>query len=1652
MSAILGKSAAAGLLIDGSAGTSDTTIVAPKSKEASGSSDKKVGAKPSAEGLPKSMIKSFSYAGGGADHTKEAAGEEECENYVPPNYMSPCLKNLVSEMQTALTHARIKEPLSKDPDEAGANLLDFFVEMTEKIGLAKFIKSDPAYIVPTLDAFLTGRKLVSLPQRTRLQKSIEMAEESISRSESQSKESHVRYDMAADVAHALQIKLDQARGTESELEAQMNLVKANQIMEDVLASTEKRLAALLRTQDQAAQYEIAVAKHISDDIYGANVDLQKNIDKQSLGTSMVIQFVGKVNAYCSTKSELSLILNVLTECPFTGKQVKPLHSGNLLLIWGVLLEKYRDKGNKAKVMVMIVNTVRHFLNLKSSSLRPVIDDIQTKVIELQNVEVYNLSISDLLGAIVISLSDEDCLRYYQSTMEILELSENSGKGEHSQLGQNKIGDDGREAPNIMPILKHMCEMQARNQFMNKSVKEFKSASHKSSTDTKDTKKQEAKEQKVLTIADQTALITKAITDAFKPKGAKAAGGGAAKDSAKDSAKDKSDKAAGKGLCKYGDRCFGKKDGTCPLKHVPGNGAESAKTWIPDQICSGWMTNVDPLGRCNYELSTKRNCRNLHPSRPGKPEHTQVAPSSGYKDKKSTEEKIDILTVDSFCGGCSMSDAFFVNSGTFEARSNPVMLEFGSEDHGDTRDVSASPTHESNVLPYLLQTTNFTTFCMDLSQVPLASAKQEAMYSHTESLHVMYDIPEDWMGVATKFNCKDVAPQDIITNVNGIIHINLTGSEEAYLTAADSASKSTTDTQSKIVFAGFHEQAQAFRESPQRAKNVLLANKQLNSTFTEKLLHLLEPLPPLADIYGTAAQAVQMERLINNEQFVIDSSQLRDIEVIRHLIGDSREWQAALAVATMDTDRAVGLTDNLHLAVSQTIQQIEKMDSVRATLVLQLQYQMQCEKEAVGSYNDARNRYVTLMDRMRTFNAHADRKRDLDGTTHVHFLQEQRKLVTPVHGLNVNTSQSRLTPELLQALLQARGRIGVQLEEYLQNLEGKSTAEEYHAGVCRMEIECAKLIWDSNKYEDNEITSTAKHGILSLDPHPHMLPEATSVSSTVTNEDPFYLPLQDPAPLFDSAKQYETQLYKWPYDYWGSMEPDDHHTEVLPITHLPPTVQAATTFKVKSLERDLLRHKLRSQGIAPHIQNQQGPFSSIPGFAVLHGNAILALEHAQLHQLTNNEIYIISKERRSYSRALRGMIQVEFDFNRIRALVEGTKLEMETTSEQLDQMRARVHDALHNLRCGIRAHDKSRIAFSRAQNYLRKMAFTPEWPGYIDPQLITRSNQLFKSSIAEFNLARAVAEKHAAAERETLREGALIHQYVYNTSRDEEMRSQLIDHIQDTAVDAHKFSQECDRALERYEHHTGHGPEANMFFRGHPILSDRTIQLEDEQIMARHELGMHEIHTDPSLVGDTSGVPDKFGNSTGVWADHFLQDRAPYNQHTELLRAVYDQRLETYIKIPRTLVQDYNASQLFEFLERFIPLYVDFEVWDEDEVGELFPLTYTITPTGEEEEMALRMEYLQDSSVIQDFSFMNESSMTDEETQLYESDDRSIIGTMSTEIPVSFYSAPTVTDEFSAHVSTITSTSSAIPIVPQIDSTLFDTDSSLHILYEQESAK
>ena len=56
MSAILGKSAAAGLLIDGSAGTSDTTIVAPKSKEASGSSDKNVGPKPSAEGHPKSMI------------------------------------------------------------------------------------------------------------------------------------------------------------------------------------------------------------------------------------------------------------------------------------------------------------------------------------------------------------------------------------------------------------------------------------------------------------------------------------------------------------------------------------------------------------------------------------------------------------------------------------------------------------------------------------------------------------------------------------------------------------------------------------------------------------------------------------------------------------------------------------------------------------------------------------------------------------------------------------------------------------------------------------------------------------------------------------------------------------------------------------------------------------------------------------------------------------------------------------------------------------------------------------------------------------------------------------------------------------------------------------------------------------------------------------------------------------------------------------------------------------------------------------------------------------------------------------------------------------------------------------------------------------
>ena len=49
---------------------------------------------------------------------------------------------------------------------------------------------------------------------------------------------------------------------------------------------------------------------------------------------------------------------------------------------------------------------------------------------------------------------------------------------------------------------------------------------------------------------------------------------------------------------------------------------------------------------------------------------------------------------------------------FKARSNPVMLEFGSEDHGDTRDVSASPTHELNTLSSTQSSTNSTSLFTD----------------------------------------------------------------------------------------------------------------------------------------------------------------------------------------------------------------------------------------------------------------------------------------------------------------------------------------------------------------------------------------------------------------------------------------------------------------------------------------------------------------------------------------------------------------------------------------------------------------------------------------------------------------------------------------------------------------------------------------------------------------------------------------------------------------------------------------------------------------------------------------------------------------------------------------------------------------------------
>jgi len=552
--------------------------------------------------------------------------------------------------------------------------------------------------------------------------------------------SNERFDMAANICEALEAKLDLARGTEDELEAQMNLVKANQVKEDVLASTEKRLATLLRTQDLAAQYENSIAKYVSDDIKGANVDLQKNIDKRSLGTSMAIQFVSKVTAYCSTRAELSLTLNVLTECPFTGKQVKPLHSGNLLLIWNILLEKFRDKGNKAKVMVKIVNTIKHHMMQGSGSLRPRINGIEKSVVELQDLDVYNLSISDLLGAICISLSDEECLKYYQSTIEILELSENSGKGEHSQLGQNKVGDDGREAPNLMPILKHMCEMQIRNQFMNKSVKEFKTASNKSTSEksSTETTKQEAKEQKVLTVTEQTAMITKAVHEALKIAPNGSGGGGAAKDSRKDKTdKGKSDTRSTT-ISRCDDDCYNHREGKCPYKHTsPSTGKDSKQ-----KLCDGWIENNNKNGICAYGEAHDSFCNRYHPARPGKPDHKQASPS--FKGKRTGGEKIEIITVDPsndpYCDFDSPTAPHATGLGPWgsspQQTESGVSNEFGSGTPNNQRGVpSTLPNYDLDVLN---NDTHSTIVYMDFSQIPRASAAQEATFSREESIQMISD--------------------------------------------------------------------------------------------------------------------------------------------------------------------------------------------------------------------------------------------------------------------------------------------------------------------------------------------------------------------------------------------------------------------------------------------------------------------------------------------------------------------------------------------------------------------------------------------------------------------------------------------------------------------------------------------------------------------------------------------------------------------------------------------------------------------------------------------------------------------------------------------------------------------------------------------------
>ena len=393
MLASIGRSASAGIFIDGSAATSDTTIV---DKNNIGASAQKNGAK---HAHSDKLKFSFGYSSKGVSSSDQAK-EFHKETVMQPCEIISCLSHLVTAMSPALKDTPFKSPPTR-LDE-GTNLLSSSISLIELYGLGDIINSDPNLIVPPVDCFKRGRDLVSKAQEERLENSINFSVQSLSRLADQIKSSEKNVALnevcVAKAEKAMNDTMVNFPNSTDEQEAVAEFLSVTSARDMAVNNLEGKLSHFANAQEKITSANASLSDIASKNLKGAIEDHQNNTDRHELAKTLMSLLVNKIKAYALKYPDMAIVLNTPTANLFseTDALEKPLETGNLKLMLQIMMEKYRDSNNMVKIMVDFMAGVKTASTPSSKPLGSQLGDLDTTVRSLQEQGVYYVSIEDIL--------------------------------------------------------------------------------------------------------------------------------------------------------------------------------------------------------------------------------------------------------------------------------------------------------------------------------------------------------------------------------------------------------------------------------------------------------------------------------------------------------------------------------------------------------------------------------------------------------------------------------------------------------------------------------------------------------------------------------------------------------------------------------------------------------------------------------------------------------------------------------------------------------------------------------------------------------------------------------------------------------------------------------------------------------------------------------------------------------------------------------------------------------------------------------------------------------------------------------------------------------------------------------------------------------